>query len=372
MAEQLVAAADGEQGGAVVDRRARAPRACWRPCRRRPCAGRGPGRRRCRRGRGRRGRSRSPGPGAGVGEADPAPLAAPLQEDDVAAVGVDVHLLRVEAEDAQLHQASFSSRTTVEPTWRSVGGDLRGGRPARSPASTRLAPRARRRRGCGCGSRSAPRSARRPGRRSGAGAGSTISSPMSTRRRAAGSSRPSRRPRARPAAAAGLRRRCGHPLDDRERRPARRGAGGRRRSRRHATRSAPSASSCSELHRRQDQGELVLRARSRRASPTTASQRQPARARSRQRREQLRVEVEADTRVPAPGQVQGDPAGAAAEVEHRAAGRGRQLLPERQVGRVGAALDVVPDHRRAGRAHRQNSFARPRSASSLRSSSSAV
>src|SRR5215213_9897498 len=36
------------------------------------------------------------GAGARVGEPDPAPLAAPLQEDDVAAVGVDVHLVWIE------------------------------------------------------------------------------------------------------------------------------------------------------------------------------------------------------------------------------------------------------------------------------------
>src|ERR1044072_6729278 len=45
-------------------------------------------------------------PGRGVGERDPAALAAPLQEEDVAAIGVDVHLLRIEGEDAELHQAS--------------------------------------------------------------------------------------------------------------------------------------------------------------------------------------------------------------------------------------------------------------------------
>src|ERR1700710_2469544 len=50
------------------------------------------------------------GPGAGVGEADPAPFAAALQEDDVAAVGVDVHLLRVEAEQAELHLSLPSRR----------------------------------------------------------------------------------------------------------------------------------------------------------------------------------------------------------------------------------------------------------------------
>src|ERR1044072_181132 len=64
--------------------------------------------------------------GSCVGEPDPAPLAAALQEEDVAAVGVDVHLLRVEAEQPQLHQfAPFPKRTTVEPTWRSVGAIAR-------------------------------------------------------------------------------------------------------------------------------------------------------------------------------------------------------------------------------------------------------
>src|SRR6187200_621897 len=60
--------------------------------------------------------------GAAVDEADAPPLAAPLQEEDVAAVGVDVHLLGIEAEHAELHHSPLSSRTTREPTWSSVGG----------------------------------------------------------------------------------------------------------------------------------------------------------------------------------------------------------------------------------------------------------
>src|SRR6185503_5174022 len=59
------------------------------------------------------------------------------------------------------------------------------------------------------------------------------------------------------------------------------------------------------------------------------------------------------------------------KLEDRAALLRRQLLPEAQVGLVAAALDVVPDRRRRS-VHRQNSFAKPRSASSLRSSISAV
>jgi len=91
----------------------------------------------------------------------------------------------------------------------------------------------------------------------------------------------------------------------------------------------------------------------------------------RERAEQLGVGVEADHLVPAAGQMEDDAAGPAAELEDRAAAALGQLLPERQVGLVAAALNVVPD-RGGGRAHRQNSFAKPRSASSLRSSSRAV
>src|SRR4029077_10179862 len=69
-----------------------------------------------------------------VGEADPTPLAAALEEEDVAAIGVDVHLLGVEGEDAQLHQA-ISRTVMIEPTWEWVGGT--SWRPAGfRPAST--------------------------------------------------------------------------------------------------------------------------------------------------------------------------------------------------------------------------------------------
>jgi len=43
-----------------------------------------------------------PEPGGGVGEPDPAPLAAPPQEQDVAAVGVDVHQVRVKGQEPEL------------------------------------------------------------------------------------------------------------------------------------------------------------------------------------------------------------------------------------------------------------------------------
>ncbi len=62
------------------------------------------------------------------------------------------------------------------------------------------------------------------------------------------------------------------------------------------------------------------------------------------------------------------------QLEHRPARLGGELGPDRQVGGVGAALDVVPDHLRvqSGRAHCQNSGASPRALSSRRSSISAV
>jgi hypothetical protein len=73
--------------------------------------------------------------------------------------------------------------------------------------------------------------------------------------------------------------------------------------------------------------------------------------------------------VAARGEVEGDPAGPGAEVEHRAvrpSGVIRQRAPQRQVGGVGAALDVVPDH------VVHELAAAPRRTSSSRSSSIAV
>ena len=70
--------------------------------------------------------------GALVGEADPAPLAAVLEEEDVPPVRVDVHLVGVEGEQAQLHLRA-STTTTVEPTW------CRSGRSARRAAGRRPA-----------------------------------------------------------------------------------------------------------------------------------------------------------------------------------------------------------------------------------------
>ena len=59
--------------------------------------------------------------GAVVDEADATPFAAPLQEEDGAPVGVDVHLVGIEPEGAKLQYSSSPRTTTVEPTWSSVG-----------------------------------------------------------------------------------------------------------------------------------------------------------------------------------------------------------------------------------------------------------
>ena len=176
-------------------------------------------------------------------------------------------------------------------------------------------------------------------------------------------------------AAAARRRARGMLLDDREPRAGPPGAQrvGDAAQARGAARSASARSWSSCIGARTSATRLVeLEARGRRRSTALEPARLALGRASLERREQLRVDVEPDHLVAAPGEVQGDPAGAAAELEDRAAAALGQLLPERQVGVVGAALDVVPDRRPRVRAHRQNSFARPRSASSLRSSSRAV
>ena len=87
-----------------------------------------------------------------------------------------------------------------------------------------------------------------------------------------------------------------------------------------------------------------------------------------QRGQQVRVDVERRDLVAGAGEVERHAPGAGADVEHRAAGLVRQLAPQRQVGGVGAALDVVPDHLGV---HRQYS-SWPRRLSTSLSSSSAV
>ena len=64
---------------------------------------------------------------------------------------------------------------------------------------------------------------------------------------------------------------------------------------------------------------------------------------------QLGLDVDPDHGVSAAGEVEGDAAGAAAEVEHLTAATRRQLLPEREVGAVGA--DALHFGRRGNRRH---------------------
>ena len=84
------------------------------------------------------GSSGSPRPLAGQLEADAAPLAAALEHEQVAAVGVDVHQVRVQRAHAQRRRASGTSITTSLPTCSAVGGD-RARRPRAQPGAARLA-----------------------------------------------------------------------------------------------------------------------------------------------------------------------------------------------------------------------------------------
>jgi hypothetical protein len=142
------------------------------------------------------------------------------------------------------------------------------------------------------------------------------------------------------------------------------------------------------LHRHDDQGEALLAEVE--ARGVGLGDRDVELLRDRavvQRREQVAVAVERDHGVAGARQVQRDAPGARPDVEDRAARLARQRPPQRQVGLIAAALDVVPDdHRRRGQRqrrlrdraqvpasrHRQYSSASPRWASSSRSSSSAV
>src|SRR3954451_12123826 len=146
VAEQLIATADGEHGRAVVDRSReglalgrlhvggdRALVAVLAASDVEEIVGRGV--------------DRVPGTRPLMLEVDSAPLRSPLQEDDVAAIGVDVHLLGVEREDSELHQGRFSSSRTTDPTWMSVAGICRrptGVRPASRPSASIVSASSRR------------------------------------------------------------------------------------------------------------------------------------------------------------------------------------------------------------------------------------
>jgi len=123
-----------------------------------------------------------------------------------------------------------------------------------------------------------------------------------------------------------------------------------------------------QLHRRQDQIELFVQVELAGVPELSAGQ----------ARDQLWIEIQTLHRVAAPRQVQQYAPGSTAEIEDRACGP-RKLLPQRQIGPVGPALGVMPNHRRIsggwrgrGPCHLQNSCVSPREDRTLCSSSSAV
>ena len=101
---------------------------------RRTGAGRGPGRRRCRTGRGRRRRAPRRGRSRSARSRSRA-RAAPLEHEQVAAVGVDVHQVRVQRADAQRATAELRHRAPprrcrcARPWLRSRALRPRAGRP---------------------------------------------------------------------------------------------------------------------------------------------------------------------------------------------------------------------------------------------------
>ena len=138
---------------------------------------------------------------------------------------------------------------------------------------------------------------------------------------------------------------------------------------------ARSGQQLDRLHRDDRSSPKRRRARSRAASADDRLDAQPAPARARERREQLRLAVErGDRRAPRAASSSATRPVPAPTSSTGPRSRARELPPQRQVGAVAAALDVVPDHqRREGRALIASAPATwPRRASRSRSSSSAV
>jgi hypothetical protein len=123
------------------------------------------------------------------------------------------------------------------------------------------------------------------------------------------------------------------------------------------------------LHGDDDEGEGGTELEERRVGGHGADV-EPGGAR-RERRQQLRLAVQRGHGEARAREVERDAPGARADVEHRPALGRRELPPQRQVGVVAAALDVVPYHQRR-EAHRQCPVTWPRSDSRSRRASSAV
>ncbi len=139
-----------------------------------------------------------------------------------------------------------------------------------------------------------------------------------------------------------------------------------------------------ELHRREDQRERPTEVEVAGIAADRLDGQAALGGPLRERRQDRRVGVDGGHRMSGGGQRQRDPPGPGAEVEDAAgelAGEPREQL---EVGREAAVLGVVPGDRIAAgrgpggasgaepRGHRQNSVARPRFASRVRSSISAV
>ena len=126
-----------------------------------------------------------------------------------------------------------------------------------------------------------------------------------------------------------------------------------------------------ELHRRDDRTEASLDLEPARVADRRLDRQARLRGTAAQLGYQGRRAVDSGHLEPPAGEMKCDPAGAAAELEHGPGRLGAELAPERQVGGVASAFDLVPDDL-LGRGHRQYSGASPRALSRVRSSSSAV
>ena len=173
----------------------------------------------------------------------------------------------------------------------------------------------------------------------------------------------------------GARQFVGHAVEDRGGEPAS-GLQMRRDSAQHPRPRRFGADHLDELHRGDREAELASQVEPADIRPLGVDGQPLGRRPFARRRDEISVQVDRRYLVPSPRQVQGDPARPASEVEDRPVGLRCEPLPCPQVGRVGPALGVVPDHLRARapipRAHAQYSRARPRLASTVRSSSRAV
>ena len=307
-------------------------------------------------------------PGARELEADPAPRAAPLEHGQVAAVGVDVHQVGIEraaraasGSATQQHHlgadvlaSSARSRAPARARGRRRGPRPRAARRVRcasSITSSSSVDAAVRARTCAGRARSAsPRAARAP----------RSAARRSASRRRAATSGIGQLPSSSPKSSSAVGDRDGEqPAGEQVAPRPRRGT---RRARAAAGSSASARGSARS----------GARARSRARRPTTRRDRSPsAAARAASAASSSGSRSSAVTSCPARARSSATrPVPAPTSSTGPGSARG-QLAPQRQVGVVAAALDVVP-HDQRREAHRQCPCTWPRRASRSRSSSSAV